>query len=89
MPDRYCHTFSAFVWEDVRPVAVHEHAMLVVLVECVAGDVPPPVHHQHPQAARGGQPLPHHQPAKPSADDQHVIAVRVRHGGARIACGAT
>ena len=63
--------------EDVRAVAMDEHAVLVVVVVGVAGNVVAPVDHQHPLVALRGEPLGDHRPGVAGADDEHVEGLSV------------
>ncbi len=60
--------------EDVRPVAMDQHARFVVIIVGVAADVRPPVDDQHALVQPGGQTLGQHAAGEPGADDQVVEA---------------
>ena len=60
--------------KDVRPVAVHEDAVVVVVVEGVAADVRPAVDQQHPLARACGETFGKHAAREAGPDDQIVKA---------------
>ena len=60
--------------EDMRPVAMHENAFVVVVVEGVAADVRPPIDQQHPLACARGETFGEHAAREAGADDQIVKA---------------
>ena len=58
--------------EDVRPVTVHEDAVVVVMIERVAADVRPAVDQEHALARACGETLGKHAAGEPGAHDQAV-----------------
>ena len=68
--------------EDVRPVAVAAHAVLVDVVVRVAGDVVAAVDHEHALPAARGEPLGQHRAGEARAHHQRVVLAP--HGGARL-----
>ena len=58
--------------KDVGPVLVHENARIVVVVECIAADVRPPIDEQDRSARIGRQPFCHHTAGKTGPDDEVV-----------------
>ena len=64
--------------EDVRAVAVNQHAGFVVVIVGVAGDMRAPVDHQHALVQAPGQPLGEHAAGETGADDQVIEATPAR-----------
>ena len=60
--------------KDVRPVAVHENAVIVVMVEGVAADMRPAIDQQHPLARACGETFGQHAAREAAPDDQIVEA---------------
>ena len=58
--------------EDVRPVAMHQHAGLVEVVVGIAADVVAPVDDQHAPVELAGKPLGQHAAGEAAADDEVV-----------------
>ena len=58
--------------KDVRPVAVHQDARLVVLVVGVAADMAAPVDQEHAPAGIAGQALGRDAAGEARADDQVI-----------------
>ena len=65
-PDRF-----VIRMEKMRPIAVHEDAVLVMFVIAVAADRAPPLHDKHPPP-RLRQPLGHDSPGHAGADDEGI-----------------
>jgi hypothetical protein len=65
--------------EDVGAVLVDEHAVLVVVVVSIPGDVVASIDDEHALAAPGGELLGQYRAREAGADDQGVVAVA--HGG--------
>ena len=69
--------------EDVRPVAVHEHPGLVVLVVHVAGDVRALLDDEHAKTALFGKLPGTDSPGETGADNDGVVRLRWRCRGNR------
>ena len=67
--------------KDVRPVAVHEDAVVVVVVEGVAADVRPAVDQQHALARAHGETFGQHAAGEAGAHDQAVEPGAADQGG--------
>ncbi len=75
--------------EDVRAVAVDQHAGLVVVVVGIAGDMRAPVDHQHALVQPRGKALGKHAAGKAGADDEVVEAASARLWLVARACAET
>ena len=69
--------------EDMRPVAMHENAVVVVVVEGVAADVRPSIDQQHPLACARGETFGEHAAREAGADDQIVKARAAKRAAGR------
>ncbi len=58
--------------EDVRAVAVDQHAGFVVMIVGIAADVRPAIDHQHALVQPGRQPLGQHAAGETGPDDQVI-----------------
>ena len=58
--------------KDVRPVAVHQHAIFIQMVVGVAAHMRAPVDEQHGLAERTGQPFGNHAARIPGAHNQKI-----------------